>query len=344
MSAGSDRIALAEGGGGEAMHRLIARTILGNLTLTATPGGTGLEALDDGAVIDVGGTHLVLTTDSYVVRPLFFRGGDIGKLAVTGTLNDLAVMGARPLALTFALVIAEGFGRDDLARIVRSAGAACAVAQVPIVTGDTKVVEGGGGVIVNTAGIGIAETVIRDAGAREGDHLLLNGGIGEHGVAILSQREGIDFDTAIVSDCAPVGPAIQELLASGIAVHAAKDPTRGGIASALNEMASKAGLTFLVREEAVPVRPGVRSACEMLGLDPLEIANEGKVLLAVPAAQAAEALAALRRRDPLAADIGVAAARDPGRQGVGGDVVLATAIGGRRLLRTPLGDPIPRVC
>jgi hydrogenase expression/formation protein HypE len=333
-----NKIKLSEGGGGEAMGRLLRESVFKHLRLVETPGGTGLGAADDGAVILMEGKNLVFTTDSYVVQPLFFRGGDIGKLAVTGTLNDLGVMGARPLALSLALVISEGFDREDLERIVRSAAEATESLQVPIVTGDTKVISAAGlGLAVNTAGLGLAEKVITDSGLQPGDAILINGGIGEHGVAVLSQREGIRFETEIRSDCGEIVTLVQDLLRAGVEIHAAKDPTRGGLAAALNEMAQKSGRTILVDEASVPVSDGVRSACGMLGLDPFEIANEGKVVAAVPERDAARALEIMKRHGSAAARIGRAEEGE-------GRVILETVIGSRRVLRMPLGDPIPRVC
>ena len=273
------------------------------------------------------------------MQPVFFRGGDIGKLAVNGTVNDLGVMGARPVALSLALILSEGFERDDLDRIMRSVGEAAGAVGVPVVTGDTKVIgERGMGIVINTSGIGVAEKVITDAGAAPGDAILLTGGIGEHGVAVLSQREGIEFETEIVSDCREVFTIMRDVLKCGAVLHAAKDPTRGGIASALNEMASKSGFTFSVREEAIPIAPPVRSACEMLGLDPFEIANEGKVVMAVPGAGAGKALEVLKKHDTRAAIIGRVLEERKG------EVVLETVIGSHRIMRMPLGDPIPRVC
>jgi hydrogenase expression/formation protein HypE len=335
----SGKIKTQEGGGGEAMHRLIDECIVRHLKLVETPGGTGLRAMDDGAVVRIEGCNVVFTTDSYVVQPVFFRGGDIGKLAVTGTINDLSVMGARPVALSLAIIVEEGFEKSDLEKIVRSAAEVCEALRVPVVTGDTKVVAGGGsGIMINTSGIGIADKVVPDAGLEPGDAVLLSGGVGEHGVAVLSQREGIAFDTELVSDCREVYSLVSDLMAGGIELHAAKDPTRGGIASALNEMASKSGVEVTIDEEAVPVADGVRSACEMLGLDPFEMANEGKVIVAVPGKDEKKALEIMKGRDPRAALIGRVGEKGEGK------VVLETVIGSRRVLRMPLGDPVPRVC
>ena len=334
-----EKITTSEGGGGEATGRLLAEHVFRFLMPGRTEGGLGLEAADDGAVIRVGGSNVVFTTDSYVVQPVFFRGGDIGKLAVTGTINDLAVMGGRPIALSLALVLSEGFGKKDLERIVRSAGRACEEVGAAIVTGDTKVIGSREpGIMINTSGIGIADKIISDAGSIAGDAILLSGGIGEHGVAVLSEREGIAFDTEIRSDCREVWTLIRDLLENGIDIHAAKDPTRGGIAAALNEMAAKSKLGFVIDEQAVPLADGVRSACEMLGLDPFEIAGEGKVIACVPREHADKAIGIMKARDAAAGVIGKVSEEHKG------EVILETVIGGRRVLRMPLGDPIPRVC
>jgi len=333
------RIKFTEGGGGEAMNRLLADCVFKHLKLVETTGGVGLGAMDDGAVIEVEGQNIVFTTDSYVVKPIFFRGGDIGKLAVTGTVNDLSVMGARPVALSLALIVSEGFEKSDLETIIKSVNEVSEALRVPVVTGDTKVIDSKEtGIMINTSGIGIADEVISDAGLREGDSVLINGNIGEHGVAILSQREGIEFETEIESDCHEVSTLMQDLLKNSIEIHAAKDPTRGGMASALNEMASKSKLSLLVREEAVPMSRGVRSACEMLGLDPFEVANEGKVIVAVPERDARKALEIMKTYDERAVIIGSVTGERKG------EVILETVIGSRRILRMPLGDPIPRVC
>lgn len=333
------RIKFTEGGGGEAMNRLLADCVFKYLKLVETTGGVGLRAMDDGAVIEVEGQNIVFTTDSYVVKPIFFRGGDIGKLAVTGTVNDLSVMGARPVALSLALIVSEGFEKSDLETIIKSVNEVSEALLVPVVTGDTKVIDSKEiGIMINTSGIGFADEVISDAGLQEGDSVLINGNIGEHGVAILSQREGIEFETEIESDCHEVSTLMQDLLKNSIEIHAAKDPTRGGLASALNEMASKSKLSLLVREEAVPMSRGVRSACEMLGLDPFEVANEGKVIVGVPERDARKALEIMKTYDERAVIIGSVTGERKG------EVILETVIGSRRILRMPLGDPIPRVC
>ncbi len=334
-----EKIKTSEGGGGEATGRLLSEHVFKFLTHGRTEGGLGLEAADDGAVIRIGDCNVVFTTDSYVVQPVFFRGGDIGKLAVTGTINDLAVMGGRPIALSLALVLSEGFEKQDLERIIQSAAKACEEVGAAIVTGDTKVIDSREpGIMINTSGIGIADKVISDAGSVVGDVILLSGGIGEHGVAVLSEREGIKFDTQIVSDCREVWTLVRDLLESGVEIHAAKDPTRGGIAAVLNEMAVKSRRGFAIDEQAVPLADGVRSACEMLGLDPFEIANEGKVIVCVAQEHAEKAIGIMKARDAKAGMIGKVTEEH------GGEVILETVIGGRRILRMPLGDPIPRVC
>jgi len=313
-----EKIKISEGGGGEAMNRLIKDFVFKNLKNRKVMNGIGIDEMDDGAVIPLEGMNIVFTTDSYVVHPIFFRGGDIGKLAVNGTINDLAVMGAEPLALSLALVISEGFEKGDLERIMKSIGEVSEKLKVPIVTGDTKVIgERGMEIVINTSGIGIAKKVIRDSGAQPGDVVLLSGGIAEHGITIMSQREGIEFEIPVVSDCREVFTIIKDLLDGSVDIHAAKDPTRG---------------------KDIPVEPSVRSACEMLGLDPLEIANEGKVLIAVSPEDSGKALEILKKHDKRASAIGIVTEKRSG------EVVLETVIGSRRVVRMPLGDPVPRVC
>lgn len=327
---------LMHGAGGEVMGELLR-------TLTAfshnNAGGVGLESLDDGAVIPVNGTNIVLTTDSHVVRPLFFPGGDIGRLSVCGTINDLAVMGARPIALTSAMIIEEGFSVDDLAKIVSSMDQALGEAGASIVTGDTKVVERGSldGIIINTAGIGIADRPVRDSTLQEGDLIIASGTLGDHGISILSYREGFEFGETLRSDVAPVWPIVERALAAG-EVHAMKDPTRGGFAAAMNEMAKKSGMGILLHEEKVPIRRSIRSAADILGIDPLQVANEGKVIMGVSADDADAILSAIRSH-PTGADAAII-----GEVISGSRVVMQTSIGGERFIEPPLGDPVPRVC
>ncbi|NJE03520.1 hydrogenase expression/formation protein HypE [Thermococcus sp. MV11] len=335
------KIKLEHGAGGEIMEELLRDVILKNLSLKSA-GGIGLDALDDGATIPLGDKHLVFTIDGHTVKPRFFPGGDIGRLAVSGTVNDLAVMGARPLALANSMIIGEGFDGEDLKRILRSMDETAREVPVPIVTGDTKVVEEDIGIFVVTAGIGIAERPISDAGAKVGDAVLINGTVGDHGIALMSHREGIAFETELESDVAPIWEVV-EAVAKAIGwenIHAMKDPTRGGLSNALNEMAKKANVGILIRESDVPVRPEVRAASDMLGINPFDVANEGKVVMIVPREYAEEALKAMRstERGKNAAIIGEVIEKYPGK------VLVETGIGGKRFLEPPAGDPVPRVC
>ncbi|NJE75474.1 hydrogenase expression/formation protein HypE [Thermococcus sp. ES12] len=335
------RIKLEHGAGGEIMEELLREVILKSLSLKSA-GGIGLDALDDGATIPLGDKHLVFTIDGHTVKPLFFPGGDIGRLAVSGTVNDLAVMGARPLALANSMIIGEGFDGEDLRRILRSMDETAREVPVPIVTGDTKVVEEDIGIFVVTAGIGIAERPISDAGAKVGDAVLISGTVGDHGIALMSHREGIAFETELESDVAPIWEVV-EAVAETIGwenIHAMKDPTRGGLSNALNEMAKKANVGILIRESDVPVRPEVRAASDMLGINPFDVANEGKVVMIVPREHAEEALEAMRstKRGRNAAIIGEVIGDYRGR------VLVETGIGGKRFLEPSAGDPVPRVC
>lgn len=322
------------------MEKLLRERILPKFRLRAA-GPIGLDHLDDGAVLDLPPGKLVFTTDSHVVKPLFFPGGDIGKLAVTGTVNDLVVMGARPVALSLALVIEEGFPLNELERILESAAAVLSEIGVALVTGDTKVMGKGelDGLVINTTGIGVAERVVPDSGVRPGDFLVVTGTVGEHGLAVLAARNELPVETPVESDVAPLWPALAEALATG-GITAMKDPTRGGLAAALNEMAQKSGVGIEVEEERIPVRPEVRGLCELLGISPYELACEGRAVLAVDPEKLEAVLGALRRH-PLtqaAQVIGRATATYPGK------VVLRTAVGGKRFLEMPLGDPVPRIC
>jgi hydrogenase expression/formation protein HypE len=303
----------------------------------------GLEALDDGAAFEIGGRWLVLTTDSHVVHPVFFPGGDIGRLAVAGTVNDLAVMGATEgAALAFGIVLEEGFARDDLERVQASVREACREAGASIVTGDTKVMPRGelAGLVLHTTGLALAERVVRDAGLRPGDRLLVSGTLADHGFAILAARGRVALDADLVSDVAPVNGLVRAALAAGgEGVVALKDPTRGGLASALHEMAAKSGVAVTLQESALPLRPAVRAASELLGIDPLHVASEGRVVLGV-APEAVDAVLAALRAHPLgrdAAEVGVCTGETPGR------VVLDTGFG-RRLVTEPEGDLVPRIC
>lgn len=337
-------IVMGHGGGGQLSAELIEHLFLPAF------GNTHLNSLADAAVLPPPGKRIAFSTDSFVVRPLFFPGGSIGELAVHGTVNDLAMSGAKPLWMSAGFVLEEGLPLDVLGAIVTRMAAAARAAGVTIVTGDTKVVERGhgDGCYINTAGIGvIADGVeVGPAMARPGDVVLVSGSIGDHGVAILSVREGLSFDAAyadqpLVSDCASLHTLVAAMLAAAPGgVRVLRDPTRGGVASVLNEIASRTGLGITLDDAAIPVRPVVRSACEMLGLDPLLVANEGK-LLAIVAPEAEAGLLAAMRAHPLgreATRIGVVGAQPAGM------VTLRTGLGATRILPMPLGEQLPRIC
>ncbi len=331
-------VVLAHGGGGRLSRQLLEEWILPCLENPV------LRQLGDSAVLNLEGLRLAFTTDSYTVAPLFFPGGDIGELAVYGTLNDLAVAGAQPRALSLALILEEGLPLETLHRILESIRRAAARLQVPVVTGDTKVVDRGkgDGVYINTAGIGVVPPG-RDPGPhriRPGDHILINGPIGLHGLAILAARQNLFPEETLKSDTGPVGPLIEALYEAGVEIHAMRDPTRGGVASVLNELAAQAGVGITLLEQELPVPPEVEGAAELLGLDPLYIANEGKVLIFVAEDQADRALEVLRQH-PLgreARDIGRVTEEHPGL------VVLHTVIGGRRVVDLLSGEQLPRIC
>lgn len=336
----AEKITALHGAGGLVMEKFLLERVLPKFHLRAA-GPIGLDQLDDGAVLELPPGKVVFTTDSHVVKPLFFPGGDIGKLAVTGTVNDLVVMGARPVALSLALVVEEGFPISELERILDSAAEVLREIEVALVTGDTKVMGKGelDGLVINTAGVGVAERVISDAGLRPGDWIVVTGPVGEHGLAILAARNELPLETPVASDVASLWPALAPALATG-GITAMKDPTRGGLAAALNEMARKSGVGVEVEEEKIPVRPEVRGLCELLGISPYELACEGRAVLAVAEEKLAEVLAALRSH-PLTQEaqvIGRATGNYPGK------VVLHTSVGGRRFLEMPLGDPVPRIC
>ena len=335
------KIGMMEGAGGEAMESLIREYILRHIELKGA-GKVTLEDLDDGASIDIGDENLIFTIDGHTVNPIFFPGGDIGVLSVSGTVNDLAVMGAEPLALACSLIMESGFDGDALERIVKSMNSTALKVPVPIITGDTKVVDGKIGIFAITAGIGRAERVIRDSGASVGDAIIINGGIGEHGFAIMSRREGLEFETSLKSDVSPVWNIVKTV-ASEIGwenIHAMKDPTRGGLSEALNEMAVKSSTEFEIVENKVPMREEVRAAGEMLGISPFVMANEGKVVMVVDREWSEVAVEAMRKcpNGRNAAIIGYVKDEFPGK------VILKTGIGGRRFLERPMGDPVPRVC
>ncbi|SEL21407.1 hydrogenase expression/formation protein HypE [Streptacidiphilus jiangxiensis] len=333
-----ERVVMGHGGGGVLSAELVRDVF------APAFGGAHLAQLGDSAVLELGGARIAFSTDTFVVRPLFFPGGSIGDLAVNGTVNDLAMSGAVPAYLACGFVLEEGVELETVARVADSLGAAARRAGVEVVTGDTKVVESGhgDGLYVNTSGIGlIAPGVdIRPQRARPGDVVMVSGPIGVHGVAVMSVREGLEFGVEIVSDCAPLGDLVRSLIAAVPDVHVLRDPTRGGLAAALNEIAASAGVGVTVDERAVPVPAEVANACAILGLDPWYVANEGKLVAFVPAEHADAALAALRSH-PLgaqAAVIGTCTDQHPGM------VVARTGLGGTRVVDLPLGEQLPRIC
>jgi hydrogenase expression/formation protein HypE len=334
------KIGLKHGSGGRAMRQLIEEVFL---ELASPVDGIGLSALDDGAALRIGDQWLVITTDSHVVHPLFFPGGDIGRISVSGTVNDLAMMGAtEPLGLTCAVIIEDGFPRADLERVRDSMKAAALEAGAPFVTGDTKVVGRGDcdGLFINTTGVGLTRRVVSDAGLRADDLLIITGHIGDHGMAIMSKRHDLGLQGDLRSDVGPINGLIRAALAAGgDDVVAMKDPTRGGVAGSLHEMAAKGKVGILIDEQAVPVRDEVRAAGDMLGIDPLLVANEGKAVIGVRAASADRVLAALRAH-PLGRDAAIFARALGERPGA---VILDTGLG-KRLLAEPEGELLPRIC
>jgi hydrogenase expression/formation protein HypE len=331
-------VVLAHGGGGKLMHQLIGKMFLEAFRNPL------LETKHDAAVMELTGNKIAFTTDSYVVRPLFFPGGDIGSMAVHGTVNDLAMAGARPLYLSSAFIIEEGLPMETLWRVVCSMRDAAKKCGVQIVTGDTKVVDKGkgDGVFINTAGVGIVEheQKIAPQNVRAGDVVLVNGDVGRHGMAIMAVREGLEFESQIESDSAPVHEAVLDLLKAGIEIHCMRDLTRGGLTSALNEISEAADLTMLVEEKLIPVREDVHAACEMLGLDPFQVACEGRFAAFIPERDAGRTLEILRAR-PNGADacvIGRASGESPAK------VLLKSAIGVQRILDMASGEQLPRIC
>jgi hydrogenase expression/formation protein HypE len=331
-------VLLAHGGGGKLTNQLIAKMFVPAFSNSA------LDAQHDGAVFKLGDTRLAFSTDSYVIHPLFFPGGDIGSMAVHGTVNDLAMCGARPLYLSAGYIIEEGLPMETLWRVVQSMQQAAQNAHVQVVTGDTKVVDRGkgDGLFINTAGVGILEhdRLIAPQSVRLGDVLIVNGDIGRHGIAIMAVREGLEFESAIESDSAPVADLALQLLAENIDVHCMRDLTRGGLASALNEIAESARVGIHIEERRVPVRDDVHAACEILGFDPMYVACEGR-FVAFVAPQDAERALAVMRAHPLGAEasrIGAVQAEHPGV------VTMKSRIGASRIVDMISGEQLPRIC
>lgn len=335
----NDLILLGHGSGGGLSHKLLSDLVIPALS------GTPLAGQDDAAVLELNGQRLAFTTDSYVVDPIFFPGGHIGTLAVNGTVNDLAMVGARPLFLSCGLIIEEGFSRTDLARIVAGMRSAADAAGVRIVTGDTKVVPRGKAdrIFINTAGVGVCDqgVVLSGSNARPGDKIIVSGTIGDHGIAVMASREGLELATEIRSDCAALNGLVAELLSVGQAgVRVLRDPTRGGVATTLKEIALQSDVTLTLDEAALPLDPAVKGVCAILGLDPLYVANEGK-LLALVAPELAEAVLERMRRHPLGQNatlIGEVTAGGSGR------VQIRTAVGGLRGVEMLAGEQLPRIC
>lgn len=350
----TDKIKLAQGAGGEMMDKLIKKQILKYFDKKSKSTEIPLSMLDDSAVID----DIVFSTDSHTISPIIFPGGDLGSLSVAGTINDISVMGAKPIALSAGFIIEEGLPLEIFQTIVKSMGKTANDADVPIVTGDTKVVERGAiqQFMINTSGIGkrtsildknieivkkyrcIDQRWLLDSNLKKGDKLILSGNIGEHGIALMSFREGYGFDTEIKSDVAPINKLMEKVLKVG-GIVTAKDPTRGGLANTLNEFSSKSNIGIIIDEDKIPIPNGVQSACDMLGIDPLEIGNEGKVVIGVVKEKAEEVLSAIKKHKlgKNASIIGEATDTVKG-------VILETTVGGKRILHKPLGDPIPRIC
>lgn len=333
----NSKILLSHGSGGKLAHELIEKGFLQALSNPL------LDKMDDSAIFNFSG-RLAFTTDSYVVNPIFFPGGDIGKLAVCGTVNDLAMAGAIPLYLSLSLIIEEGLLQEDLEKIVSSVQRTAREAGVQIVTGDTKVVNRGSAdkLFINTAGVGRvpSEVEISGSNAEPGDKVILSGTIGDHGIAVLSQREGLRFSTELQSDCAPLNKLVADMLEASPRIHSLRDPTRGGLATTLNELATQSKVGIIIQEDQIPVREEVRGACEMLGFDPLYVANEGK-LVAIVAPEDAKAVLETIQQNTYGKDaaiIGEVKQEHPGR------VIMLTRLGTSRIVDMLVGDLLPRIC
>lgn len=333
----SDVILLAHGSGGKLSHDLVKKIFLPSLA------NTMLNKLDDSAIFEASG-RLAFTTDSYVVNPIFFPGGDIGRLAVCGTVNDLSMSGAKPLYLSLSIIVEEGLSLSELDRVVKSVKAAAEEAGVNIITGDTKVVNHGQAdkLFINTSGIGIIspEVDISGANAKVGDKVILSGTIGDHGIAIMSQREGLKFSVPVGSDCAPLNKLVSQILKASARIHCLRDPTRGGLATTLNELAAQSNVGIVVVEDKIPVKESVKAACELLGFDPVYVANEGKLVAIVKPNDADKVLAKMKQssygRD--AAIIGEVTDVHPSK------VVMKTKLGPSRIVDMLSGELLPRIC
>lgn len=336
-----DKISMNHGAGGEVMANLISNAVLDNITKKSVNGGISLDALDDGATIPIGDYEIVVTTDGHTIDPLFFPGGDIGRISAAGTINDVSVMGAKPLAISNAIIMQEGFPIADLDRIMKSLNETCEEVDVAVITGDTKVMEQGklDGIVMVTTGIGIAKKgeIVRDSTLEVGDKIIVTGSLGDHGMSLMSFREGFGFETDLKSDTAPMWNVVKKALDVG-GVTAMKDPTRGGFANAINEMASKSGNGVLLYQDSIPIKKEVHAVSEMLGIDPFEVANEGKVVMGVKADRAEAVLEAIKTEE-YGKDAAII-----GEVVEGEYVVVETPIGGQRILEAPIADPVPRVC
>ncbi|WP_409200774.1 hydrogenase expression/formation protein HypE [Methanobrevibacter sp. DSM 116169] len=336
-----DKIGMGHGAGGEVMSNLIAETILNNISKKSVDGGVSLDDLDDGATIPLGDYEIVITTDGHTINPLFFPGGDIGRISAAGTINDVSVMGAKPLAITNAMIIREGFPIDDLDKIMKSLDETCREADVAVIAGDTKVMEHDkiDELVIVTTGIGIAKKgeIVRDSTLNVGDKIIVTGTLGDHGMSLMSFREGMEFETDLTSDVAPVWNMIKEAIDLK-AITAMKDPTRGGFANAINEMAKKSGVGVLLNQEDIPIKKEVHAASEMLGIDPYEVANEGKVVMGVKA-ELADKVLEIIKKNKYGRDAAII-----GEVIEGEHVLIETPVGGQRILESPIADPVPRVC
>ena len=324
------------------MNRLIMGSILRNFSVKNL-GEVGLADLEDGASISFGDKEIVVSTDSYIVTPIFFPGGDIGKLAVCGTINDISMLGACPIALSLAIVVEEGFETSDLEHIIRSINEVCQSNKVHVITGDAKVMEKGklDRIIINTTGIGIAESgkLIKNTNLSKGDKIIISGTVGDHGISLMSFREGFGFETTLQSDVAPLWNMVEKILRVG-GITAMRDPTRGGLATALNDFARKSNKGIVIYENQIPLKSEVEAASRMLGIDPYTVASEGKAVMGVRSDKAEEVLAVLQSTEEGkdASIIGEVIEEYPGK------VILETEVGGKRIMQPPVGDPIPRVC